>query len=156
MRRDTSWESWTEISDVGERFNGIVLSSEEYLRVETLYIDAVARFAHDAGADGGFSVVFRGHQSPDFALSLGQEILRSDLAPIVRGNLRGDLDCALEDLSGTFQLEFGYDLYMRIAAARPCRQAVTDTVRAGLYVESGVPLVGWENSASGQPDGSTT
>jgi hypothetical protein len=98
--RDSRWESWTSYSDVGKEFNGITLTFEEYLRVENLYIDAVTRFAMDAAADV-FRVVYIGHQQTGFGLSAGQRLLLSDLAPVVRGNLRETLDCALEGVEGT-------------------------------------------------------
>lgn len=142
--RDSRWESWTGYSDVGKEFNGITLTSEEYLRVENLYIDAVTRFAGDAAADV-FRVVYIGHQQTGFGLSAGQRLLLSDLGPVVRGNLRETLDCALEGVEGTFQVEFGFDLYIHLAAVAPCERAIVESDRAGLHVEAGVPLVLWEN-----------
>lgn len=140
----SEWTSWTGHSDVGKIFNGVPLTEEEYLRVENLYIDAATRFAIDAGADT-FELVYVGHQEPGYGLAPGQKILRSDLAPVVRGNLRGTLECALQSVAGTCQFEFGFDLYMRIAATSPCERAVSESERAGLYVEPGFPLVLWEN-----------
>jgi hypothetical protein len=142
--RGSERESWTDHSDVGKCFNGITLTEEEYLRVENLYIDAVTRFAVDAAGDV-FEVVYVGHQETGFGVSRGQTIPRSDLAPLVRGNLRGDLDCALQAAAGTCQIEFGFDLYIRVAAVNACERAVAETERAGLYVEPGVPLVLWES-----------
>jgi hypothetical protein len=55
------------------------------------------------------------------------------------------LDCALQAAARRRQIEFGFDLYVRVAAANPCERAVAEIERAGLYVEPGVPLVLWEN-----------
>lgn len=142
--RDSPWESWIGYSDVGQVFNGIVLTAEEYVRVENLYIDAVTRFALDASAEL-FTVARIGHQTGSFSLFEGQTLLRSDLAPVVRGNLRETLDCTLEDVQQACQIEFGYDLYMGIAATAPCERAVAETAWSGLHVEVGVPLGVWEN-----------
>lgn len=143
--RDSPWESWTSISDVGQPFNGIELTREEYLRVEDAYIDIVAGFLVDAGADF-FDVVYVAHQEAGFELSEGQRLPRSDIAPLVRGNLRGTLDCALQSPAADLQVEFGYDLYLRIGAERSCQRAVARATRLGLYVESGVGLVLWDEN----------
>jgi hypothetical protein len=140
----SEWASWTDYSDVGKTFNGMVLTEQEYLRVENLYLDAAARFAADAAAEV-FEVVYVDHQQDGFELFAGQKLPRSDLGPVVRGSLRGTLDCALQAVSGTCQFEFGFDLYMRVAAQSACDRAVTEVERAGLYLEPGFPLVLWEN-----------
>lgn len=127
---------------MGHSFNGFVLTEEEYLRIEDAYIAAATRFAVDVSASV-FRVVYVGHQSGQYALVAGQTVIRSDLGPLVRGNLRGDLDCAIESTEGLYQLAFGYDLYMYLAAATPCEQAVGDSIRQGLWVEPSVPLALW-------------
>jgi hypothetical protein len=142
--RDSEWESWTAHSDIGKTFNGIPLTLEEYLRVEDLYLDGATRFAIDAAAEV-FEVVYVGHKDERFGVSAGQRLARSDLGPIVRANLRGDLECALLAASGTLQIEFGFDLYMRVASSFACERAVAATAGAGLYVEPDVPLALWEN-----------
>jgi hypothetical protein len=81
----------------------------------------------------------------DFALTEHQQVVRSDLAPIVRGNLRGDLDCALESIDGILQVAFGYDLYLYLAASSPCERAVSDAVRDGLWLEPGASLPLWDD-----------
>ena len=108
LRASREWESWTDRTDVGHSFNGFVLTEEEYLRIEDAYIAAATRFAVDVSASV-FRVVYVGHQSGQYALVAGQTVIRSDLGPLVRGNLRGDLDCAIESTEGLYQLAFGYD-----------------------------------------------
>lgn len=137
------WESWTDYSDVGRSFNGLILTMEEYLRVENTYVDAAVRFALEFPTEL-FRVAYVGQQSDGFALREGQSLVRSDLAAVVRGNLRGLLDCAVVSTDGACQVAFGYDLYMYVAAAAPCERAVMESERAGLQVEAGVPLAAWE------------
>ncbi|MEH3068180.1 MAG: hypothetical protein PGN15_09055 [Aeromicrobium erythreum] len=132
------------MADVGSRFNGIVLSDEEYVRVENTYIAAVVRFSVATSASL-FRVVFMGSQDANFALSAGQLVVRSDVGPIVRGNLRGELDCALEAVNGRLQIAFGYDLYMYVGADIPCERAVAGAEEDGLWLEPGVPLRSWED-----------
>jgi hypothetical protein len=142
--RETPWESWTDRSDVGAAFNGIVLTREEYERVEGTYAAAVTRFAIDAAA-AVFRIVYVGHSAGGFALTPDQRVVRSDLAAIVRGNLRGDLDCALESVDAGLQIAFGYDLYVYVAASSPCERAVSDAVRDGLWLEPGASLPLWDD-----------
>jgi hypothetical protein len=141
--RGPGWESWTDMADVGERFNGIVLSEEEYVRVENTYIAAVVRFAAVTSASL-FRVDFLGSQDANFALSPGQLIVRSDLGAIVRGNLRGELDCTLEADNRRLQIAFGWDLYMYVGADTPCETAVASAEEDGLWLEPGVPFASWE------------
>lgn len=37
-------DEWISIGDIGTSFNGVVLTAEDYLRVETLYVNAVLQF----------------------------------------------------------------------------------------------------------------
>jgi hypothetical protein len=116
---------------------------EEYIRVENSYVETAMYFAMEfPGA--AFAIAALSQQEDGFDLRKGQTLLRSDLAAIIRGNLRGDLDCVLETTNGECQLAFGYDLYMYVAATAPCECAVHGAQRAGLYVESDVPLVQWD------------
>lgn len=152
--RETRWESWTDYSDIGAAFNGVVLSPEEYYRVEDTYIAAAVRFAVDASAVL-LRVTYVGHhQAPDFALDPDQIVVRSDLGPIIRGNLRGNLDCALEATNGRLQVAFGYDLYMYIAADSQCESAVAGAARDGLWLEPDVPLALWDDDTDDVDDSS--
>ena len=140
----SQWESWTDHSDAGSKFNGLLLTREEYIRVENLYIDALTRFAVDAGAES-FTIAWMNHQEEPFALAQGLVLPRSDLAPVARGNLRGELDCALEAPGAVLQIEFGFDLYVHVGARSPCHAAVAEIERNGLFVEYGFPLGLWVN-----------
>ena len=140
---DSKWESWIDVSQVGQTFNGLLLTSEEYQRVEDAYVHAAFQFALDTSTQV-FRIAYLGHQEEGYALSPDQTLLRSDLGPVVRGNLRGSLDCGLEGTEYGCQILFGFDLYMYVAASGPCPQAVTGTERGGLFVEPGVNPPQWE------------
>lgn len=142
-RGDPQYESWTDYADVGQSFNGLVLTLEEYFRVEDAYIAAALAFAVDM-ASTTFRVAYLGHHDDGYALSEGQRVVRSDIAPVVRGNLRGKLDCVLESADGSCQIAFGYDLYMYVAARTSCEEAVAHTWRMGLWVEPGLTHSAWE------------
>lgn len=89
------WESWIDVSQVGQTYNGLPLTSEEYQRVEDAYVHAAFQFALDTSTQV-FRIAYLGHQEDGYALSPDQTLLRFDLGPVVRGNLRGSLDCGLE------------------------------------------------------------
>ena len=141
--RGTEWESWTDISDVGKSFNGLTLAMEEYLRVENQYVDAAIRIARDATSDP-FLIRDLGYQDAEFALREGQPLVPSDMASVVRGNLRGRLDCGLVSADGACDVSFGYDLYMYVEATTACERAVEEVERGGLCVEHGVRLPHWD------------
>jgi hypothetical protein len=141
--RGPGWESWVEVPDIGRRFNGIVLSEQEYRRVENTYLAAAVRFAVATSASL-FRVAYLGRQDANFALTPGQLVVRSDLGAIVRGSLRSELDCALEADNGRMQISFGYDLYMYVGADAPCEAAVAGAEEDGLWLNPGVPLALWE------------
>ncbi len=42
-------DDWTSISDIGRSFGGVLLTREEYLRSEGLYVEAVLTFLREAG-----------------------------------------------------------------------------------------------------------
>jgi hypothetical protein len=135
---------WLSHNDIGRVFQGVPLTREEYERVENLYVQAAVRFAIDVGASQ-LRIVYVGHQEDRFDLEPGQVLPRADIGPVVRANLRGQLDCALEALDAGFQLAFGYDLYMYVACVVACGAAVADVASSGLWLEPGVSLALWED-----------
>lgn len=138
------WESWTSYSDVGKKFNGLELVLDEYVRVENLYIAAITRFAVELGVHT-VVVGYVANGGRESGVTDGQEFSGSDLAPLIRGNLREQVNCVIADTAGALQVAFGYDLYVNLAATRPCEDAVNEAYRSGLYLEAGVPIPLWEN-----------
>ncbi|WP_320670049.1 hypothetical protein [Patulibacter defluvii] len=138
------WESWTEIADVGDTFNGIPLTLAEYVSVESAYVSAALRFAFESGVEV-LEIPFVGSSPPGFGVVAGHRVPRSDLGALVRANLRAELDCTLRGIDGGFEVSFGYDLYMYVASNNACQHAVVETQRSGLYVETGVAPPHWES-----------
>lgn len=142
-------EGWTSCSDVGKQMtHGGILSREEYLRVEGLYVAAVegivntigpdAIRAHDIEfweaesqllADLGLEDVFDESPRP----TEGEPVAGARLANVVRRCLR---EVAWLELAAERRLlvHFGYDLRMFVASSLPLNP-VLETVRAsGLFV----------------------
>ncbi len=140
---DPRYESWIDYGDIGETFNGFVLTSEEYLRVEGAYIATAVAFAVETSSTTLKALDVR-FQGAGFRLSEGQTIVRSDIGPVVRGNLRGKLDCGLESTDGSYQLGFGYDLYMYVATRPPCEEAIASAWRSGVWLETDIEPPSWE------------
>ena len=126
--------TWTSSSDVGRAFNGVVLSAEEYERVETLYLAAANRFAQESGVT---ALEVRG---VDYASSLatdGDVVNLSLGLDLVKANLREELSCRLEAVDDRFYVHVGFDLYMYIGSETDCSHAVEAAQADGLFVEAG-------------------
>jgi hypothetical protein len=123
-------DTWTSVSDVGPE-----LTLNEYLDVEAGYLQAFRAFAEESG------VV----QLQIRELDIGEgaregELVAVDAAgELVRRMLREELVCRLESPRNDFAIHVGFDLYMYIGSARPCRRAVRVATDSGLFVEPGWP-----------------
>lgn len=141
-------DDWVDYSDVGKSFPGGVLSFEEYLAVENAYVDAVMAFWSFQKVE---EIVVRNLE----VHYLGQEINRSEdkllveyliTCPwhrkissfesklLVRSVLRNLIFCSLEDMSGTFQVRFGWDYYMYFVPEIEDTKLSKEIVELGLYV----------------------
>lgn len=128
-----SREEWTSFSDVGRSFCSVALSQEEYLRVESAYVEAAASFlAEDQAPElRVFGLEIRGDR-PSAPIE-GALVARANLAAVCRSVLRGEIWCKLE-ADGRF-VHFGWDYYMYIGVMRPCEDAISRARSLGLFVE---------------------
>lgn len=140
-------EDWTSCSDIGALTSGRVLSKEEYLRVEGLYLDAVTVLAkavdpetvrahnvefwdNDSGilTALGLDDVFRGDQAP----TEGESISGDRLANVVRRCLRevAWLELVTEP---RLLIHLGYDMRLVVASAQPLSPALDEIRSIGLF-----------------------
>lgn len=126
-------EEWTSFSDVGRSFSGTTLSREDYLRVESAYVDAAAAFlAEDRSPElRVVGLEIRGDH-PGVPAE-GSLTTREDFPSICRSILRGDFWCKLE-ADGRF-VHFGWDYYMYVGVLHPCESAISKAKSLGLFVE---------------------
>jgi small subunit ribosomal protein S1 len=146
---------WTSVTEVGESFNGRVLTQQRYDQVENAYLQAVELFAHASGVD---QLVVRDPSLPPgidlrvassaatyaalelFPLSLhdvydGLQVPLTVGVKLVRAMLRETgVWCRLE-ADGRFFAHVGWDYYLYIGSNQPCEQAADQVRRLGLFVE---------------------
>jgi hypothetical protein len=124
---------WIMFSQIGQTFSGVVLTSEEYERVEEAYIQSALSFLREGGL---LSMRVAGLENPrkrplDFQ---NDSVLPLDrIGGIIRQILREEFWCRLEGRDGF--LHFGWDYYMYIGVPQLCPTARAKAGELGLYVE---------------------
>jgi hypothetical protein len=126
-------EEWTSFRDVGHSRGGIALSSEDYLRVESAYIDVAKKFIAEDGGSAlrAFGVENRADSTE--APSEGALISERDLPAVCRSILREKFWCRLE--ADDRFLHFGYDYYMYVGVKSECVTSIAAAAAIGLFVE---------------------
>jgi hypothetical protein len=125
-------DEWTAASDVGRSFGGLVLTPEEYQKVEDAYVAVALSFLRESGQsslavggleDRGYPIEFRE----------GSVLGWEQLGPVIRSVLREEFWCLLEGQAG--YLHFGRDYYMYVGVPYPCPGSQELARRLGLFVE---------------------
>jgi hypothetical protein len=128
----SSHDEWTSVSDIGRTHGGEALTHEAYLRVESLYLDAIADFIALADVAGLNATDVEQVPAGDIAaLADADGLLAGDtLREVARKVLREELWCRLAGAKGTY-VHFGYDYIVYLGS-----DAVSDWLPpAGLYAE---------------------
>jgi hypothetical protein len=124
---------WTSFTQIGQTFSGVLLTSEEYERVEETYVQAALSFLRESGL---FSMRVAGLEKPrTLPLDLQNDtVLPLDrIGGIIRRILREEFWCRLERSEGF--IHFGWDYYMYVGVPHPCPTAEARAAELGLYVE---------------------
>lgn len=141
-------DTWISYGDIGSLYQGEVLTYDEYVRVENLYVDAILQFMKclnisylqikdlensdrinfDSFADKAEVMFVNTIKENDF-LSSEQVAIAAKLI------LREYFWCKLISKHNMF-VHFGYDYYMFIGSRLECKDAVQKIRQSGLYVES--------------------
>ena len=125
-------DEWYLHSQIGKRFGGVLLTEDEYLRVESAYISTAAHFYREAGLPDIFAIGVADHRRQG-APPEGSLILPQDLAKLCRAMLREEYGCRIE--GGDFFIHFGWDFYMYIGTSAPCEGALNFAASIGLFPE---------------------
>jgi len=124
---------WTFFRQIGQTFSGVLLTSDEYERVEEAYIQTALSFLRESGL---LSMRVAGLENPrtqplDFQ---NDSVLPLDrIGEIIRRILREEFWCRLERSEGF--IHFGWDYYMYVGVPHPCPTAEARAAELGLYVE---------------------
>ena len=140
---------WISVSDIGESFDGEVLTKEEYLMVESAYVDTVKELVEVSG------VKFLTIVGPDTtfyprrtkacnkenkamyqvvsSLKEGQRIAVSKIDTVLKACLRELFWCALVNEAKKMQVDVGYDYYLHFHSRLP-EETISKIARShGLY-----------------------
>jgi hypothetical protein len=141
-------DTWSAASDIGQVFEGRVLTTEDYLTVEDAYVDAVVSFLRESGL-AALSVVSLEISEdnwadrdplhglgiePGFSIATGQVLSKKRLTDACRLTLREAIWCRLEE-PGQFFVHFGYDYYMYIGSLHECPMSIAEAASNGLFIE---------------------
>jgi len=126
-------EEWTSVGDIGRPFGGVVLTRDEYLRIEDAHVETALAFLREAGCGSLLAVGVENHGGCPAAPAEGDSRAGPRLEDAIRRMLRKEFWCRLEG-DGCF-LHFGYDYYLYVGVPSPCPQACLLASRLGLFVE---------------------
>jgi hypothetical protein len=127
---------WTSYSDIGKSFNGAKLTEEQYLEVETVYLNAIESFLNEAKIE---SLVLRGlenhtnTQLPQF-VQPNAVLEIPECVQFARIVLREQAWGRLVNPKKAY-VHFGYDYYMYIGLPKRCIAAESQSQKSGLFVE---------------------
>jgi len=145
------YDHWTEISDVGRKLEGEIVTQEEYFRIEKDYINAVVEILKDSNQeylrliglnqDGFQEALIENsnewyHESIFENLNLCEDqiINIEDIPTVIKLNLRRYLDATLE-IKDKYYVQFGYDFYMYVGTPKLSNKLIDKLNATSVYIE---------------------
>ena len=141
-------DEWTSVSDIGRNFDGEVLTKEEYLRVESAYVDTVKELLKVSGVkfltivdpstfylrrEKAFNKENKAMYQIVSSLKEGQRIASSKIDTVLKACLRELFWCALVNEAKKVQVDVGYDYYLHFHSRLP-EETISKIARShGLY-----------------------
>ncbi|MFJ8825529.1 hypothetical protein ACIREE_27645 [Streptomyces sp. NPDC102467] len=135
-RRRGDIDDWTDHSDIGESFDGRVLTAEEYQRTEDRYIAAADILA---GAAGASHFILRNvflHSPPPAWLGEvyeGRIVDKTSALRMLRGHMSGDAPAAWFE-SEEMCMMMGFDFYMHVQIPEHALSSLAKIEEMGLFV----------------------
>jgi hypothetical protein len=125
---------WTSISDIGRTYQGHVLTTETYEKVENAYLDTALSFLNEAGTNQ-LNVRFHPQEiSPPKRFNNGASIGIAEIREVLRSLLREEYWCRLEAPDGTY-IHVGHDYHMFLGGAPSASQNwISSATERGLFV----------------------
>ena len=134
-------DEWTDYSDIGKKFEGAILTLDEYLKTEDAYIQAVFLLMKCLNIEKLKLTKLINHaRYQKQALIDGKKIINDTyydhemIVFIIQAILRNKLGCKLE-FDNTMYVHFGWDYYMYIGSAKACQSTIQNIDGMGLFVE---------------------
>jgi len=126
-------EEWTMFRQIGESFSGVLLTAEEYERVESAYVDSAIAFLQEAGLLAMTVSDLENHRGLQLAFRNGSALSLSEVAAVIRQLLKERCWCRLEGKESFVHI--GWDYYMFVGVPHPCVIAEQKAADLGLFVE---------------------
>ena len=126
-------DEWISVSEVGQAFEGVVLTEAEYSRVEDAYVIAAVAFLREAGVSALSVAGLENHARVPLPFAEGSRLGLAEVGDVVRRMLRGEFWCQLEGTEAFAHV--GYDYYMCVRVPAACPNAVALARQLGLFVE---------------------
>ena len=126
-------DEWTSFRQIGQTFSGVLLTSDEYERVEQAYIQTALSFLRESGLFSLRVAGLENSQRNPIDFNNGSVLPLDRVGEIIRRILREEFWCRLEGSEGF--IHFGWDYYMYIGVPHPCPRAQARAAELGLYVE---------------------
>jgi hypothetical protein len=126
-------DEWTVFKQIGDAFSGVVLTSEEYKRVETPTSRWALSFLREGGLSSLKVAALENHQKQTLDFSNDQALELNHIGKAIRPILREECWCRLEGNEAF--LHFTGDYYMYVGVPHHCPKAVALAAELGLHVE---------------------
>jgi len=126
-------DDWTSFSDIGRTFSSVVLTLEEYEKIENVYIDAAIKLMCFAGIGSLKIVSLENNLGNSKQFNEGQYLSLKELP--FKEVLRENFWCRFENLEHSAFVHFGYDYYMYVGVPVFNSQTIEDIESSGLFVE---------------------
>ena len=126
-------DEWIMVGQIGQSFGGVVLTREDYQRVEDAYVAVALGFL---GESGIASLTVKGLENSRARLipfGEGSALGLEQVAEVIRRLLREELWCRLQGDEGFIHV--GWDYYMYVGVPCPCPKSQQLARRSGLFVE---------------------
>jgi hypothetical protein len=126
-------DDWTMLREVGESFSGVVLTVEEYGRVEMAYVTSAIAFLREAGLLSMTVADLENHKGSQVSFRSGSALPLDEVGDVIRGMLREKFWCRLEGKDAFVHI--GWDYYMYIGVPHRSIVAEQKADELGLFVE---------------------
>lgn len=141
-------DEWISVGEIGRIYDGVVLTNNEYLRVEQLYVNAIIEIMNCNDISrlkiGYLERYGKANQilKPNKNMKRLYRRVRNDcyidiydIPDYAKMNLRAILWCRLENTEKMY-VHFGYDYYMYIGSGIECENSIEKIRSSGLFVEA--------------------
>lgn len=126
-------DEWTSVTDIGRSFGGVILTNDEYRRVEQSYVKSALAFVREGGVTLLRVEGFENNKAIELEFEEGSVLSVEQVGELIQQILREEFWCRFECQDGF--VHFGWDYYMYIGVPHRCREAERLAQELGLYPE---------------------